>query len=49
MTDSLINTLNDIDVVAVDEEAIAAFASEDQFNGLTVELLIEVGSFVCMA
>jgi hypothetical protein len=25
-----------------------AFTSEDDFNGLTVELLIEVGSFICL-
>jgi Family of unknown function (DUF5677) len=48
-TDSLIDKLNDIDAVAVDDDAIAAYSSEDQFNALTVELLIEVGSFVCIA
>jgi hypothetical protein len=49
MTDSFIDNLNDIDAVAVDADAIAAYTSEDQFNALTVELLKEVGSFVCVA
>jgi hypothetical protein len=49
MTDGLIDNLNDIDAVAVDDDAIAAYTSEDQFNALTVELLKEVGSFVCVA
>jgi Family of unknown function (DUF5677) len=49
MTDSLIDTLNDIDAVAVDDDAIAAYTSEDEFNSLTVELLKEAGSFVCVA
>ena len=48
-TDSFIDKLNDIDAVAVDDAAIAAYTSEDQFNALTVELLVEVGSFVCVA
>jgi len=29
--------------------ATDAFTSEDDFNGLAVELLIEVGSFICIA
>ncbi len=49
MPDSFVDNLNDIDAVAVEEDAIAAYTSEDQFNALTVELLKEVGSFVCVA
>jgi hypothetical protein len=49
MTDSFVDNLNDIDVVAVEYDAIAAYESEDQFNALTVDLLKEVGSFVCVA
>jgi hypothetical protein len=49
VTDTLVDTLNEIDAVAVEDEAIAAYTSEDQFNSLTVELLKEVGSFVCVA
>jgi hypothetical protein len=49
MTDSFVDNLNDIDVVAVEDDVIAAYTSEDQFNVLTVELLKEVGSFVCVA
>ena len=44
-----IDTLNDIQAVAVDDDVIAAYTSEHQFNALTVELLKEVGSFVCVA
>lgn len=46
---ALVETLNEIEAVAVEDEAIAAYTSEDQFNYLTVELLKEVGSFVCVA
>jgi len=49
MTDSLVENVNEIAAVAVDDAVIAAYTSEDQFNALTVELLKEVGSFVCVA
>jgi len=49
MTDSFVDNLNDIKVVAVEDDAIAAYTSEDQFNSLAVELLKEVGSFICVA
>jgi hypothetical protein len=49
MTDSLVENVNGIEAVAVDDDVIAAYTSEDQFNALTVELLKEVGSFVCVA
>jgi hypothetical protein len=47
--DSFVDTLNQIDAVTVDDDEVAAYASEDQFNALSVELLKEVGSFVCIA
>ena len=49
MSDSFVDNLNDIGAVAVDDEAIAAYTSEDDFNALTVELLKEIGSFICVA
>jgi hypothetical protein len=49
MTDSFVDHLNDIEPVTVDDGVIAAFTSEDDFNALTVELLKEVASFVCVA
>ena len=49
MSDSFVTTVNEIDAVAVEDDIIAAYTSEDQFNVLTVELLKEVGSFVCIA
>ncbi len=49
MTDSFVENVNEIEAVAVEDDTIAAYISEDQFNALTVELLKEVGSFVCVA
>jgi hypothetical protein len=49
MTDSFLENVNEIGAVAVEDDAIAAYTSEDQFNALSVELLKEVGSFVCVA
>lgn len=49
MTDSFVEQVNEIDAVAVEDDVIEAYTSEDQFNALTVELLKEVGSFVCVA
>jgi Family of unknown function (DUF5677) len=41
-----IDSIKPTDVSSVRTDA---FASEDDFNGLAVELLIEVGSFICVA
>jgi hypothetical protein len=49
MSDSLVETLNEISTVAVEDGTLAAYTSEDDFNVLTVALLKEVGSFVCVA
>src|SRR5262245_4864704 len=35
--------------VEVSEEALAEFTSEDDFNGIAVSLMIEYGSWVCIA
>jgi len=39
----------DIEPTSVDSEKIALFDSEEDFNGLAVDLLVEVGSWVCIA
>jgi hypothetical protein len=49
MNNEFIDTLNDIAAAAVDDAVIAACKSEDHFNALTVDLLKEVGSFICVA
>ena len=49
MADSFVDNLNEVSPAPVDDEVIATFTSEDDFNELTVELLKEVGSFVCIA
>jgi Family of unknown function (DUF5677) len=49
MTDSLVNQLNEVVAVTVDDNVLAAFTSEDDFNELAVDLLKEVGSFICIA
>jgi hypothetical protein len=49
MTDSFVENVNEIDAVAVDDDDIAAYTSENQFNALTAALLKEVASFVCVA
>jgi hypothetical protein len=49
MTNNFVENVNEIDAVPVESDAIAAFTSENQFNALTIELLKEVGSFVCVA
>jgi hypothetical protein len=46
---SLISALTDIKRTQVDEEEVARFTSEDEFIGLSVSLLVEAGSFACLA
>jgi Family of unknown function (DUF5677) len=41
--------IDDIIVTDVSPERLQPFTSEDDFNAITVELLIEVGSYVCVA
>jgi hypothetical protein len=46
---ALLAQIDDIKTTDVSAHRIAAFASEEDFNGLSVELLIEVGSYACVA
>lgn len=41
--------LSEIEKTELDFEAIAEFKSEDDFTGLSVSLLVETGSYVCVA
>lgn len=43
------NGLPEIEKTILDFETIAEFKSEEDFNGLSVSLLIETGSYVCIA
>lgn len=52
MSENAIAFLNQIDSIKstdVSSERTDAFESEEDFNGVTVELLIEVGSYICVA
>jgi uncharacterized protein DUF5677 len=46
---AFIDSFDSIKTVDVSLSRTDAFRSEDDFNGLSVELLIEAGSFICMA
>src|ERR1700676_2832252 len=46
---AFLNQIDSINGTDVSPERVHAFASEEDFNGVTVELLIEVGSYVCVA
>jgi uncharacterized protein DUF5677 len=46
---ALLAQIDDIKATDVAASRMAAFASEEDFNGLSVELLIEVGSYACLA
>jgi hypothetical protein len=46
---AFLNQIDSIKCTDVSPERLHAFASEEDFNGVTVELLIEVGSYVCVA
>ena len=39
----------EIEKTEIDAEAIKQFKSEDEFTGLSVKILIEVGSYICIA
>jgi hypothetical protein len=41
--------LNNIERTQVTPELLAALTSEDGFNGIGVELLVETGCYVCVA
>lgn len=43
------NELDDIETVPISREKLALLTSEEDFTGLAVELLIETGSFTCVA
>ena len=47
--EAFLDAINSIKHADVTDERLDAFKSEEDFNGLTVELLIEVGSYVCVA
>lgn len=49
MAEKTEQTLPDIEKVLVDPEALRRFCSEEDFTGLAVSLLVEVGSHVCVA
>lgn len=46
---AFLNQIDPIKSTDVSPERVQEFASEEYFNGVTVELLIEVGSYVCVA
>lgn len=46
---AFIEQIDSIKIADVSAERLEAFTCEDDFNGLTVELLIEVGCFICVA
>lgn len=48
MVSELDKELDEIEPVVVDPERLAAFTSEVDFTGLAVDLLVEVGSYVCV-
>lgn len=41
--------LNDIESVPINPDKLATFTSEEDFTGLGVDLLVEAGSYVCVA
>jgi len=43
------SSLPDIQRVDIDEATLRTFSSEDEFVGLSVDLLVEADSYVCMA
>lgn len=43
------NGMPDVKRVDVDPTKLEGFSSEEDFNGLSVDLLVEVGSYVCIA
>lgn len=45
----VLRAFEEIEKLAVSEEELAAFTNEDDFIGLGVSLLIEAGSYVCIA
>jgi hypothetical protein len=49
MTKELESQIANITAVKVTAERLAGFSSEEDFTGLAVDLLVEVGSFVCVA
>ena len=46
---AFLNQIDSIKTTDVSQSRTGAFESEDDFNGLSVELLIEVGSYICVA
>lgn len=47
--ETFLEQLEDVKAVDVGEDRLKTFTTEDDFNSLSVELLIEVGSYVCIA
>jgi hypothetical protein len=45
----MLNEINDIKYTTIDEKEIALFKSEDDFMRLSVDLMIEVGQYICVA
>ena len=45
----MVHNTFEIEIVAIQEEEIKEFTSENDFLGLSIDILIEVGSFVCIA
>ncbi|GAA3854000.1 DUF5677 domain-containing protein [[Pseudomonas] carboxydohydrogena] len=45
----LFTQIEDIKIADVSDTRLEGFESEDEFNALSVELLIEVGSYICVA
>jgi hypothetical protein len=43
------SSLAEIERVVVDPDEIAKFHNEDEFTGLAVRLMVETGSYVCVA
>jgi hypothetical protein len=46
---AFIEQIDSIKTADVSPQRLEGFTSEEDFNGLTVELLIEVGSYICVA
>lgn len=47
--EALIRLLNDIEATDVSAKRLDSFTTEDDYNGLSVELLVEVGKYVVVA